>query len=495
MSAPATNLPPGPRLPRTVQTLGFMLGGARYLEACRRRYGDAVTMSTLFDGPFVMVFEPTLVKQVFQGSNEQLHAGEANALLGPILGQRSILVLDGGEHLRHRRLMLPPFHGQRMQRYEQAMIAATDHEIDAWPVGDPFAVLPSMQALTLQVVMRAVFGFDPGPAEDELRARLRGMIEPITRRRRGMILFALSQGRFGGSTAAEGFLARRRAVDEILFAEIARRRDDPDLADREDVFSALLLARDEDGGRLSDQEVRDELVTLLVAGHETTATALAWTIDLILHTPRVLERAREAAAAADDGYLDALVKESLRIRPIIPAVGRVVRGEPFALGGWVIPPGVEINPAIRVIQRRADLYPRPREFRPERFLGPDAPDTYTWVPFGGGTRRCVGASFALMEMRVVLRRILERTELQAAAKDLDKVQFRAITLAPRDGVRVTQPRRPATSPGRELAETVGLRPIASSPDGELAETVGLRPIASSPDGELAETQEAAATRP
>jgi cytochrome P450 len=440
------NLPPGPRLPRLVQTLGFMLGGRRYLETLRRRYGGAVTMSTLFDGPFVMVFDPALVKQVFQGSNEQLHAGEANALLGPLLGQRSILVLDGSEHLRHRRLMLPPFHGQRMHGYEQAMIAAADREIDQWPVGEPFPVLPSMQALTLQVVMRAVFGFDPGPAEEELRTRLRAMIEPITSRRRSMLMFALTQGRIGGNSGAEGFVSRRRAVDEILFAEIARRRQEPDLGARDDVFSALLLAEDEDGGRLTDQEVRDELVTLLVAGHETTATGLAWTIDLVLHSPRVLARARDACTAGDDAYLDAVVKESLRMRPIIPGVGRVVRGEPYALGDYVIPTGVEINPSIRTIHRRPDLYPQPGEFRPERFLGPKAPDTYTWVPFGGGTRRCLGASFALMEMRVVLRRILERTDLAAAAKDPDKVQFRAITLAPRDGVRVLQRQRPATAP-------------------------------------------------
>jgi hypothetical protein len=220
------------------------------------------------------------------------------------------------------------------------------------------------------------------------------------------------------------------------------------------VFSALLLAEDEDGGRLTDQEVRDELVTLLVAGHETTATALAWTLDLVLHAPRVLARAREAVAAGEDAYLDALVKESLRARPIIPGVGRVVRGEPFALGDYAIPVGVEINPSIRTIQRRPDLYPQPQEFRPERFLGPDAPDTYTWVPFGGGTRRCLGASFALMEMRVVLCRILERTELEAVSERPDKAQFRAITLAPKDGVRVRVAQRPASAPTSPTAHTV-----------------------------------------
>lgn len=441
MTGTAIQLPPGPRLPRALQTLGFMLFGSRYLEACRRRYGGVVTMSTLFDSPFVMVFDPALVKQVFQGRSDQLHAGEANAILGPLLGERSVLVLDGAEHLRQRRLMVPPFHGQRLQGYERTMIAATDRQIDEhWPWGEPFAVLPSMQALTLEVVMRAIFRFDAGPAEDELRSRLWAMIEPITSRRRGMLMFALTEGR-SGNRGPDSFAARRRAVDELLLAEIGRRRRDPSLADRDDVFSALLLAEDDAGGRLTDQEVRDELVTLLVAGHETTATALSWTIDLLLHAPRVLARAREAVAAGEDAYLDALVKESLRAWPIIPAVGRVVRGEPFRLGDYLIPVGVEINPAIRTIHRRSDLYSRPNEFRPERFLGPGAPDTYTWVPFGGGTRRCLGASFAVMEMRVVLRRILERTELEPVARKVDKPRWRGITLAPRNGVRVVAARR------------------------------------------------------
>jgi cytochrome P450 len=235
-------------------------------------------------------------------------------------------------------------------------------------------------------------------------------------------------------------------VDELLFAEIARRRTEPDLDQRTDVFSALLLAQDENGDRLTDQEVRDELVTLLLAGHETTATGLAWTVDLLLHVPDVLARARRGEVE----YLDAVVKESLRVRPVIPGVGRVVRGGPFALNGWVIPEGVEINPSIRVVHRRRDLYPEPFSFRPERFLSPDAPDTYTWIPFGGGTRRCLGASFAQLEMRLVLARVLERTSLRAAEPELDEVMFRGITLAPRNGVRVIldQP----VSPGGETSE-------------------------------------------
>jgi cytochrome P450 len=431
-------LPPGPRLPRTIQTAAFIAGGVRFLELCRRRYGDVVTMRTLFDSPFVMVFDPALVKELFQGSNEQLHAGEANALLGPVLGERSVLLLDGSEHLRHRRLMLPPFHGQRMRAYVEVMREAADLEIDRWPVGEPFALLPSMQALTLRVIIHAVFGYEPGAAADELRRRLRAMVEPVARPR-GLLLLQML-GRVGAERRAlTSFEMQRRAVDEILYAEIASRRAEPDLDQRTDVFSGLLLAEDENGERLSDREVRDELVTLLLAGHETTATGLAWTFDLLLHSPGVHKRAAEG----DDDYLDAVVKESLRLRPVIPGVGRVVRGEPFRLNGWAIPPGVEINPSIRVIHRRGDLYPDPGAFRPERFLGAGAPDTYTWIPFGGGTRRCLGASFALTEMRVVLKRVLERCALRAADPKLEKVVFRGITLAPHNGVRAVMDRAPS----------------------------------------------------
>jgi cytochrome P450 len=427
-----------------------MVGGARFLERCRRRYGDAVTLATLFDDGFVMVFSPELVKQVFKGSNDNLHAGEANALLGPILGERSVLLLDGAEHLRQRRLMLPPFHGQRMLAYAATMRQSADREIDSWPVGEPFTLLPSMQSLTLTVILEAVFGYKPGPAEEELRRGLRAFIEPLSRPRGMMMVSAVMRGRTGRRSAQE-FQARKRAVDELVYAEIARRRQLSDLDQRDDVFSALLMARDEQGEQLSDQEVRDELLTLLLAGHETTATGLAWTFDLLLHSPRVLAE----ASRLDDRYLDAVVKEALRLRPVIPGVGRVVRERPFPLNGYEVPVGMEINPSIRVIHRRADLYPNPEEFRPERFLGPDAPDTYTWVPFGGGTRRCLGASFALTEMRIVVARVLERAQLAAADSSRAKVQFRAITLAPKGGVRVVQQRAPlpaattAAEPQRE----------------------------------------------
>jgi cytochrome P450 len=441
--AASAPLPPGPRSPRIVQTLGFIVGGRRYLERVHRRYGDAVTLGTVFDDRFVMVFSPELIRQVFQGSSDRLHAGEANALLGPILGERSVLLLDGAEHLRHRRLMLPEFHGRRMLTHVETMRAWADTEIDAWPVGEPFAIHEPMQSLTLGIILQAVFGMGPDhPEQPELRRRLRAFVDPLGQRRAMMLLAAVLRGR-GSRKARERFDARRAAVDELLYAEIARRREDPDLAQRDDVFSALLLARDEDGTPLTDREVRDELLTLLLAGHETTATGLAWTFDLLLHDERVLARAAER----EERYLDATIKEALRLRPVIAGVGRVVKDEPFALGPWAVPPGMEINPSIRTIHRRADLYPSAERFEPERFLGDDPPDTYTWIPFGGGTRRCLGASFALMEMRVVVDRVLERCALRAAEARPAAAQFRAITLAPKGGVPVVQLRPPLPAGG------------------------------------------------
>ena len=439
--APAP-FPPGPRLPRLVQTLGFLVAPPRFIDLCRRRYGDVVTFSTAFDSRFVMVFEPELVKRVFQAPPDQLRAGEANALLGPMVGERSVLLLDGAEHLRQRKLMLPPFHGQRLRAYDEVVRQATDRAVDEWPVGEEFALLPWMQSLTLDVIMSAIFGLAPGSGSEELKRRVRAALDPVSQRV-GAILLILSRGRFGNRGAMDGFLERRRELDELIYREIEARRAAPDLEEREDVLSMLLLARDEDGQAMTDQELRDELVTLLVAGHETTATGLAWTFDLLLHHPRVLARLREELAADEDEYLDAVVKEALRLRPVIPGIGRVVRGEAFELGGYRIPPGVEINPSITVVHRRGDRYPSPREFRPDRFLEPDAPDTYTWIPFGGGTRRCLGASFALFEMRGVVRRVLERTTLEPAQARPEKVLRRGITMVPKDGVRVVQPRAPS----------------------------------------------------
>ena len=439
--ASRTATPPGPPFPPLIQTLGFLTGAPRFLEWSQRRYGDVVWFRTLFDPGFVMVFDPAIVRDVFQAPPSQLRAGEANAPLSFALGPRSVLVLDGAEHLRHRKLMLPPFHGRRLAAHEEAMRVAADRSIESWPVGREFALLPHMYVLTLDVIATAVFGIEEDARREELKRRIRSFLETAGRPWR-VILLLLSRGRLRDEAAARQFEERRRAMHELIHDEIDRRRRAPDLEERDDALSLLLLARDEDGAGLTDAEVRDELVTLLVAGHETTAAGIAWTLDLVHRHPRVLERARAAVADGDTAYLDAVVKESLRIRPVVPGIGRVVREEPFVAGGYSIPPGVEINPSIRTIHRSAAHFPAPEEFRPERFLADDAPDTYTWIPFGGGTRRCLGASFAVLEMRTVLARVLERAELVPVGARPERVLRRGVTMVPRHGARMLQPRPP-----------------------------------------------------
>jgi cytochrome P450 len=270
------------------------------------------------------------------------------------------------------------------------------------------------------------------------------MLDPVGTRL-GVAMMVLTGGRFGIAGRARQFEQRRRAVDELIYDEIARRREAPDLDEREDVFSMLLVARDEEGQPMGDDELRDELVTLLVAGHETTATGLAWAFELLLRNPRVRERLQAALSDGDDGYLDAVVKETLRVRPVVSGIGRVVREKHYEVGGYLIPPGVEINPSIAVIHRRPDRYPQPGEFRPERFLGPDAPDTYTWLPFGGGVRRCLGASFATFEMEVVIRRVLERAQLGVVGRRPEQAVRKGVTFVPKRGARAVQtaPPRPA----------------------------------------------------
>jgi cytochrome P450 len=433
--------PPGPGWPRWVQTFFFIFGSRWFISRMARRYGPIVQLGTAFDSNFVMVFDPALVKDIFRGSPERLRAGEANEPLGPALGMRSVLLLDGEEHLRQRRLMLPPFHGQRMRAYEDAMRESADRAIDSWPLDREFALLPTVQQITLDVILRAVFGVDPGPRQDELKLRLRSMIEPVSNRFGILLMIAM---RYGQSQAVKRFEERRRKVDELIYDEIARRREEPDLEQREDVLSMLLLARDEDGRPMTDVELRDQLVTLLVAGHETTATGLAWTFDQVLRNPRVLAELQRAVAEGDDAYVDAVAKEALRIRPVVPGIGRVVRGGTFELGGYTLREGTEINPSIAVIHARPDSFVGPRDFRPERFLEDDPPDTYTWIPFGGGTRRCLGASFALFEMRVVIRRIIERTTLVSADSRPEIPERRGVTTVPKTGTRVVlRERRPA----------------------------------------------------
>jgi cytochrome P450 len=341
------------------------------------------------------------------------------------MGPRSLLLLEGSEHLARRKLMLPPFHGARMRAYEDTVREVVAREVEGWPVGEPFALHPRMQAVTLEVILRAVFGV----TDSGHRARLG---QSLGRLLAGTASPALQFGvlfsrRFGGPDPLAPLQALRQEIDAMLEEEIAARRADP----REDILSLLIDARFADGEPMADAEIRDQLMTLLLAGHETTATGLAWTFDLLLRHPHVLER---LVAVPDDAYLRAVVAEALRLRPVVPLAGRRL-SEDLRVDGHVLPPGTDVTPAIWLAHTRPDRYPEPYAFRPERFLE-DAPATYTWIPFGGGVRRCLGAAFAEMEMRVALSEILARRTLRPASSSAERVARRNVTFSPRGGTRV-----------------------------------------------------------
>jgi len=438
LSRPATTaahpLPPGSRLPAVAQALRYVREPLGFLTQLQRRYGDIFTVSFPYFGKVVYVADPALVKAVFTGSPAQFHAGEANAtVLEPALGPNSVLTLDDAPHMQQRKLLLPPFHGERIERYGELIREATLQEMESWPVGEPFALRPHTQRITLAVIMRAVFG-----VHDEARlVRFGGLIDTFASRVNAITAFPALRRNLGHWSPWMRFLRAREALDEFIYEEIAIRRTEAERegAERDDVLSLLLAARHDDGSPMSDEELRDELVTVLGAGHETTATALAWAMERLLRTTRALRRLRESLAAGEDEYLDATIKETLRARPVILDVARKLTA-PASIGGYELAAGTFVMPAIAALHYREDLFPDPEEFRPERFLDSKT-DTYVWIPFGGGVRRCIGAAFAEYEMRVVLRAILERADLSAPDPKPEKVKVRNITLAPGKGARVS----------------------------------------------------------
>ena len=437
--ARAPELPPRPQLSPWAMRAGFIVNPTKFFDDCRRTTGDYFTLRPAPGRTMVFTADPEAVKQVFTGDPALLHAGEANIILAPLLGMRSVLLLDGPEHLRQRKLMLPSFHGERMRAYERAMEEAAQWHVAGWPRGRPFSALPSLQAITLDVIMRAVFGVEDQRRAERLTKALRRILD-MTGSRLAVLRMFLTSRRDIGTPPERGvwgqLMAARRAADALIYEQIAARRSDAVPAGaasrRTDVLSMLLAAQDENGHGLTDVELRDELMTLLVAGHETTATAMGWTLERIVRHRDVLERLTDAY---DDEYLDAVIKETLRLRPVVPAVARALQG-PMEFGGWLLPAGVVIAPSIYLLHRREDLYPEPTVFRPERFIDRQ-PGTYEWIPFGGGTRRCLGASFALLEMRVVLRTVLRSVKLVDAPEATpESVARRAVTFAPAGGARV-----------------------------------------------------------
>jgi cytochrome P450 len=407
-----------------------------FMDSARARFGDAFSVRFLgFERPMVMLSSPESLRALYAGRDHGLPPGRTFALR-PLLGARSVLLLEGREHLDRRRLMLPAFHGERMRGYSQVVREATERELSRWPAGRPFALHPSMQAITLDVILRAVFGVAEGPRAGELRARLRRLLERTAAP--GLQFGAVIARRAGRAGPLAAIAADRREVDELLLRQIARRRAAAGAGEPQDVLGELMAARFADGSAMDDAELCDQLVTLLVAGHETTATALAWAFDLLLHHPGALERLREELEAGeDDRYLRAVVSEALRLRPVVPLAGRRL-GSELRAEGLELPAGTDVTPAIWLANTAPETYPAPLAFRPERFLD-DPPATYSWIPFGGGSRRCLGAAFAELEMRVVLATVLRSRRLTAADARPERVARRNVTLAPRHGTRVVVP--------------------------------------------------------
>jgi cytochrome P450 len=448
-SAASAEAPPGSKLPAAAQALRYARDPLGFLINLHRRHGDVFSVRFPFFGRLVYLADPALVKGLFTGSPQQFHAGEANAaVLEPALGPNSVLTLDEEPHMRQRKLLLPPFHGERIDRYGELIAEVTKGEMERWPVGNPFALRPHTQRITLAVIMRAVFGVHD---EDRL-TRFERLIETFSSRVNVVTSFPPLRRNLGRWSPWARFLRAREELDGFIYEEIALRKRE--LANGEeghdDVLSLLLGARHDDGTAMSDQELRDELITVLGAGHETTATALAWSMERLLRNPAVLARLRDSIAAGDDDYLDATVKETLRARPVIVDVARRLTA-PVRIGGYELPAGSYVMAAIAAIHYREDLYPEPDQFRPERFLDGRA-DTYSWIPFGGGVRRCIGASFAEFEMRVVLRTMLERADLAAPDPKAEAVRVRNITLAPGRETRVVleRPLRPAATERRAV---------------------------------------------
>src|SRR5574341_1199752 len=442
--------PPGPRLPVWVQTLLWVLRPTHFLERCLRRSGDPFTIRLSHVQHLVVLTDPSAIKTVFTGDPDLRLAGEGNRILEPLVGRHSVLLLDGAEHFRHRRLLLPPFHGERLHRYGERMAAMARREVERWPVGVPVALRPRLQAITLEVIMRVVFGIEEAERLDQVRTLLQQVLDLAARRSLLFLLFWLPRPHTGRPWGPWARFQRAVArVDAVLVGEIDRRRREPSTADREDILSLLLQARDEQGEPMTDGELRDELITLLVAGHETTATSLAWAFEGLLCSPGPLARVRGEIPQGGGPYLDAVIKEALRLWPVIPIVVRRLAA-PMEFQGHALPAGAHVAPCIYLAHRRPDVYPDPATFRPERFLNGPA-DPFAWLPFGGGTRRCLGASFALYGMKAVLATILGEARLRPTPRPPEPIRRRGLTFAPaRDALVVLEERMS----GRAEARTV-----------------------------------------
>jgi cytochrome P450 len=441
----STRLPPGPRWPKPVQVIGYGLRPFAFLERCRERYGAQFTLRLATLPTFVILSDPDEARQVFTAPPEVLHPGEGAYALKTLTGANSLNVLDEDAHLEQRRLMLPAFHGEKMRALTGLMTEVAEREVAEWPLGEEIELQSRFRKLTLEVILRTIFGLDPGPRLDALRELLATLIT------RPAAVVPWLQRDFGPFKVWSRYLALRDQADAHIFELIEERRREG--AHRDDVLSMLLEARHEDGSPMSAQELRDQLMTLVVAGHETSATELAWVFAFLQHEPRVVERLVSEIDARDgDAYLTATLHETLRRRPALdPPLPRMVK-QPFELGEYTYPPGICVLPSAYLIHHDPSIYPEPHAFRPERFLD-EQPGTYTWIGFGGGRRRCIGASFAMVEMKVVVKAVLERVHVNPVGTRVEGSFRQGPTVNPRLGGRVvlTARKRVTAAASREPA--------------------------------------------
>jgi len=448
----AASLPPGPRAHPIVQTLAWAFAPTWLMDTCAERVGDSFTI-TFWPSRFqlALVSDPEAVKATFTAPPEIAPSGAGNSPIASVMGPHSVITLTGAEHMRQRKLLLPPFHGERMRDYEDVIVQETRRDMASWPIGTPMRLHERTRKITLEVILRAIFGVEAERME-ELREAIWKLLEPanvvtILRAALGPPSLERPGGSFGRALDH---------LDAVIYEELRRRRAQADLAERNDILSLLLQARDEDGEQMTDEELRDELVSLLLAGHETTATSVAWAIERLVRHPEKLRRlqaeidarasgeANELGQGTGEEYLTAVVQETLRVRPVVPIVVRVLQ-EDFEIGGRVLPAGTRVTPSIYLANRNARVYEDAKAFRPERYLE-GAPETFSWIPFGGGIRRCIGAAFAQLEMRLMLRTMLSELDPSVPPRSVrfrraEWIRRRAITLVPADGARVVWQRR------------------------------------------------------
>jgi cytochrome P450 len=439
-AAEAASLPTPPMidLPRVLQTLRFNQRQIDFVFGARRRHGEVFRMAGIVPGDPVITSHPDHVQSLFTAKPEQAPSLTGESPLRPIVGPNSVLTAIGPRHMRQRKLLLPPFHGEAIARYMEMISDAAEQEIAKWPVGETIALAPRMQAITLDVIMSGIFGIEGKPErgtpEHALRRAIRGLVEASTWKT-AQIAELMNIGRdepVGITKYALGFL------DRPTYQVIAQRRRVTDLEDRRDIMSLLMLARTEDGEALTDQELRDELLTLVLAGHETTANSLSWTWERLVRTPEAHDRLRDAVRGGDDELsakvVEQTIQEGMRSRPVIPIIGRRVQ-VPWRLGEYAVPADTPVTMSILLIHHREDVYPDPFAFRPERWEGVK-PGTYTWIPFGGGIRRCLGAALAMAEQRVVLEAMARRLDLAYDTPEPERAVHRNVTMIPSRGATV-----------------------------------------------------------